>query len=157
MKLLGLALLYIGIFAPGLAVAGEAAKSFPGIETLMSPQEFKAAGLDKLSAAEREALNSFLIRYTAEDAPVLLTTNEEVREASKDIDIRSRVKGDFRGWSGETVFQLENGQIWRQRLSGRYSHAGSPNPEVRITRNFMGFYMLTVVETGKKVGVKLVR
>ena len=132
-------------------------KSFPGIEEIMSSEQFSEAGLDRLSAEELKALNAWLVRYTAGEADIMRQHNEEVRQASKDVDIRSRIKGDFNGWSGETIFRLENGQVWRQRLSGRYSYKGPPNPEISIGRNFMGFYMMTVVETGKKVGVKLVR
>jgi len=132
-------------------------KSFPGIEEIMSSEQFSEAGLDRLSAEELKALNAWLVRYTAGEADIMRQHSEEVRQASKDVDIRSRIKGDFNGWSGETIFRLENGQVWRQRLSGRYSYKGPPNPEISIGRNFMGFYMMTVVETGKKVGVKLVR
>ena len=28
--------------------------------------------------------------------------------------IHSRIVGDFEGWEGETVFPLENGQLWQQ-------------------------------------------
>lgn len=28
--------------------------------------------------------------------------------------MKSRVKGSWTGWSGDTVVQLENGSIWRQ-------------------------------------------
>jgi len=135
--------------------AGADDKSFPGIEKLMSPEEYSAAGLDQLSTGELEALNAWLLRYTAGESEILRVKNEEVREAQKDFELVSRISGDFSGWDGETVFQLENGQVWRQRLRGRYFYSGSPQPEVRITRNYLGFYKLTVVETGKSIGVKL--
>ena len=64
------------LLGPMLAAADD--KSFPGIEALMTPQEYQASGLDKLTPAEREALNNFLIRYTAEDSQVLLNTDVEV-------------------------------------------------------------------------------
>ena len=132
-------------------------KSFPGVKSLMSEEEFSAAGLDHLSDGELEALNDWLVRYTAGEAVILRVDNEEVREASKDFEVVSRIKGEFRGWSGETVFRLENGQIWRQRLQGRYTYTGPANPEVRITRSWMGYYKLTLVEAGKGVGVSPVR
>jgi hypothetical protein len=132
-------------------------KAFPGIKTLMFSEEFSAAGLDRLSDEELAALNTWLLRYTAGDAAILQLENAEVREAQKDFEALSRIKGDFRGWSGETVFRLENGQVWRQRLRARYTYVGEPNPEVRISRNFMGLYKLTVVDTNKGVGVSLVR
>ena len=132
-----------------------AEERFPGIEKLMSPEEFRAAGLDKLSPAEREALDRWLLRYTAGEAEVLQEANEEVREAKKAFEVVSRIKGDFDGWSGGTLFRLENGQVWEQRLDGRYFYRGEPNPEVRIDRNWLGFYRLTIVETGKSIGVSL--
>ena len=131
-------------------------KPFPGIQGLMSSAEFSAAGLEGLSVEELEALNAWLVRYTAGEAAILRVDNKEVREASKDFELHSRITGNFRGWSGETLFRLENGQIWRQRLRSRYAYIGPSNPEIRITRNWMGFYKLTVVETGKGVGVTLV-
>jgi hypothetical protein len=139
-----------------LAIAADD-KSFPGVKSLMSEDEFSAAGLDDLSDGELEALNDWLVRYTAGEAVILRVDNEEVREASKDFEVVSRIKGEFRGWSGDTVFRLENGQVWRQRLQGRHTYTGPANPEIRITRSWMGFYKLTLVETNKGVGVSSVR
>ena len=48
---------------------------------------------------------------------------------------------------------LENGQRWRQRLDGRYFYSGPPQPRVRITRNFLGFYKLTLIDKGRGIGV----
>ena len=54
------------------------------------------------------------------------------------------------------VFYLDNGQIWKQRLRGRHVYNGD-DTRVVIKKNFMGFYKLTHLATGKSVGVKLVR
>lgn len=128
---------------------------FPGIQELMSDDEFNRSGLQKLSEGELKALDSWLIIYTAGDAQILQQSNETVREAEKTIEIESRIVGEFSGWSGDTVFRLENGQVWEQRLDGYYMYKGSPNPLVRIDRNWAGFYRLTVVETGRRVGVSV--
>lgn len=126
---------------------------FPGIKALMTPQEYRAAGLDKLTDAEREALDGFLIRYTAEDSQVLLKTNEEVKQAVQEQEIFSVILQPFKGWSGNTVFHLQNGQVWQQRAGGNYAYRGV-SPEVKIDRNFMGFYRMELVENGKAVLVK---
>ncbi len=139
-----------------LAAIAMAEEKFPGIENLMTAKEFQDAGLDHLNERELKALNAWLINYTAGTAAVLVQSNEEVKAAKSEAAIVSRIQGDFTGWTGETLFRLENGQIWRQRLSGRYKYSGPPNPEVSISRNFMGFYKMTVTETGKSIGVKLV-
>jgi len=138
------------------ALLAQEGASFPGIEALMTPGEYQAAGLEKLTPAELEALDSFLIRYTAEDSQVLLINDEEVKKAVEEQVIVSVIKPPFNGWSGETVFALENGQVWQQRLGGNYPYRGS-NPEVRITKNFMGFYRMELTENGKVVGVKRLR
>jgi len=149
-------LLSIAIFTPGLLAAQEEAKTFPGIEVLMTPEEFQAAGLDKLTPAERASLNGFLIRYTAEEAPLLLSTDEEVLQAVQEQEIISVIQQPFKGWSGDTVFRLENGQVWQQRRHGNYAYRGS-HPEVIISKNFMGFFRMELVENGKAVQVKRIK
>ena len=158
------------VFVSGISTA----KDFPGMKELMSEQEFRAAGLDKLSADELKALNNWLLKYTTDDVPELV---EEVPELKESIELKaavtpapvvapqpepepervvSRIPGEFKGWTGKTVFKLENGQIWKQRRSGRYYHKMT-NPEIEITKNLMGFYEMKVLKTGKRVGVKRIR
>jgi len=132
-------------------------RSFPGVKNLMSSAEFTSSGLDRLSDEELDVLDDWLVRYTAGHAAILRVKNPEVIAASKNFELLSQIKGDFRGWSGETLFQLENGQVWRQRLQGRYTYTGPPNPEIRITRSWMGFYKLTIIDTGSGIGVSQVR
>jgi len=41
--------------------------------------------------------------------------------------IESRIEGDFEGWDGDTVFRLQNGQIWQQAsYAYRYHYAYAP-------------------------------
>lgn len=127
--------------------------SFPGVEALMTAEEYRAAGLEKLNATEREALNDWLIRYTAEDSQVLFNSDEDVKKATREQEIVSVIQQPFSGWSGDTVFTLANGQVWQQRRQGNYPYRGS-NPEVRITKNMLGFYTMELVENGKAVLVK---
>lgn len=141
-----------------LALAGSAhaQERFPGIESLMSDEEFSAAGLNKLSPGELEALDRWLLNYTATESRVLLETNEEVKQAERAVEIRARIQQPFEGWSGDTRFVLDNGQIWKQRLDGRYRYSGE-DTEVVIEKNFLGFYRLTHVATGRSIGVSRVK
>ncbi|KGE04107.1 hypothetical protein [Pseudohaliea rubra] len=147
-----LAALLLAVSCTGFAHA----EDFPGIEQLMSAEEFEAAGLDKLSDAERDALDNWLLRYTARDAETLRSTSEDVREAEQEARIEARVRTPFRGWNGNTLFYLENGQVWQQRLEGRFAYEGGDR-EVILDKNFFGFWRLTHVATGRKVGVKRIR
>lgn len=128
------------------------ADEFPGIESLMSEEDFQATGLDQLTPAQLQALDRWLLNYTG-GAGQILQSNKAVKTASKDFEITSRLSGSFTGWSGDTVFLLENGQRWRQRLSGRYFYQGEPNPAVKISRNFFGYYMMTLIDEDRAVGV----
>jgi hypothetical protein len=135
--------------------ANAADNAFPGIEKLMTEQEFSDAGLGQLNPAQRAALNQWLIRYTAGEAEFVAET-EEVKEVAKDPVVTGRLNDEFNGWSGKTLFYLENGQVWKQRLSGRYHYNGA-SPEVEFTKNLLGYWSMTVLETGMSVGVKRVR
>jgi hypothetical protein len=145
------------LLLPGSGLSLSADEGFPGFQKLMSDEEFRQSGLQKLSNQELDALNQWLIRYTAGEAQVLKETNEVVREAEKSYEIESSIVGEFTGWSGDTLFRLENGQVWKQRLSGRYPYRGPANPPVRISKNWLGFYVLTLIESGRTVGVSRVR
>lgn len=132
------------------------ADTFPGVEKLMSAEQFEAAGLHKLTPTEREALDRWLLSYTAEEAPEMLRSNPEVRAAEEAIRIEARVKQPFNGWTGDTIFYLDNGQVWRQRLKGRYFHRGDDTAVV-IEKNLLGYFKMTVVDSNKSVGVTRVR
>jgi hypothetical protein len=134
---------------------GQDGKDFPGIEALMSPEDYARAGLDKLTPAERQALDAWLVRYTAGDAEVVRETSKEVKEAATSTQIEARIVPPFAGWDGKTVFRLDNGQVWRQRLPGQYRYTGEDTAIV-IKKNFFGFYVLTHTATGRSIGVELV-
>lgn len=132
------------------------AADIPDVRTLMTPEEFRAAGLGKLSPAEIEALNRWVIRYTAKDAPYLRQHRDVVREEVERVEadgIRSRIAGEFHGWDGKTVFRLENGQTWKQRLPGHWVHHAS-SPDVELRKNLLGFWMMRIVEADRAIGVK---
>ena len=142
----------MGLLIVSFSVNAE--EKLPGVKTLMTGQEFKNAGLEKLTLEEIEALDAWLIRFTAGDAKILrASNNKEVRKARDDYEIRASIKGSFTGWNGKTIFHLSNGQTWEQRLSGRYEYNGAPNPRVLIKRNWAGYFRMTVIDTGKSIGV----
>ena len=106
-----------------------AAEGFSSLEEQMSGKEFTATGLNKLTPEELEALNNWIRRhsvatldqpkggsYTADagtegDQRGFKNKNDSKEDRS---EINSRIKGNFAGWNGHTVFVLENGMIWEQ-------------------------------------------
>ena len=130
---------------------------FPGVEKLMTAKEYREAGIDKLSDEEREALNQWLIKYTAFEATTIKKTVKEV-QVVENIGTRTTLKGKFTGWNGKTLFHLNNGQVWKQRSSGRYYPPRMlVDPEVKVSKNRMGFDELEILALGAKVGVRRVK
>jgi hypothetical protein len=161
------------------------------LETLMTPEQYQAAGLDKLSPAEREALYRWLQHYT--DAPeaqleaapdttppapaITATTSslpdkgaqataatraenfglpDPVDPAAAAYQLHATIVEPFRGWSGKTVFYLDNGQIWQQRSSGRHTYTGDDN-RVIINQNVLGFFEMRLLASDRSIGVKRVK
>jgi hypothetical protein len=54
--------------------------------------------------------------------------------------IESRIDGVFSGWQGETIFTLQNGQIWQQS-SYAYKYRYAYSPKVLIYRSGSGYKM----------------
>ena len=99
------------------------------IKEMMSPEEFKAAGLNKLSSEELEKLNAWLQGYRETTEKVTEKKTEKRVAASQSFfhhdPIVSRVDGSFAGLKGRTVVKLEDGTVWKQ--ANIDDHAG-PSP-----------------------------
>ncbi|MDE2345726.1 MAG: hypothetical protein KGL13_04585, partial [Gammaproteobacteria bacterium] len=70
--------------------------------------------------------------------------------------IESHIAGHFTGWTGNTVFKLENGQIWKQAATGYFTNIDLDNPEVVIKKLTFG-YLLTLPGHGETVFVRRVK
>lgn len=67
--------------------------------------------------------------------------------------IRARVVGGFRGWSGNTRFELDNGQVWVQANTGRFDYGGADR-EVVIRRGFFDSFILSPEGLNRTVRVR---
>ena len=140
------------------------------VEELMSAEDFAASGLDKLTPAERAHLSEWIAHYRdgavkgpppAPKPPSRMTPDEKVayeeeRERAREMEIVARVLPTFKGWSGRTVFHLDNGQVWQQRQSGSMRYDGDDSTVV-ISQNVMGKFVLKHSASGRAVGVKRIR
>ncbi len=70
--------------------------------------------------------------------------------------IESRYVGEFRGWSGKTLFRLENGQVWQQAEESRLVWR-SNSPVITIKKAMFGSFRLKVDGVNKTVKVKRVK
>jgi hypothetical protein len=179
----------------GLLAAGAAALSGQGVLRGLPREEFRAAGLEKLTpeelaileaifeahskgrlqavreesakqvAAAEEKARQAEAKHAAEPAPEkakgpgwlkALVTLEKTGSSPDMAEVfETRLKGLFKGWSGRTVFTLENGQRWQQANPGEYAPARDEDaPRVKIYPGSLGTYWLEVEGHRQRVRVK---
>ena len=236
--------LFVGSFCMIMPMSnyGDTADATSGIQALMTPEQYAAIGLHKLSEKEREELYRWLRRYaeeadtmqvpaagvtrtpaaataivavptpktaaTVNPAPAAKNTKPAATEQSVSAppaselpvttpattqppaaemqtsastpstnaaddkyfglpapplepeedraELHASVLPPFRGWNGKTVFKLDNGQVWKQRSSGRHTYTGT-DTRVVISQNRMGFFEMRLLSVDRSVGVKRVR
>lgn len=73
---------------------------------------------------------------------------------SGDEAIHTRIAGDFHGWTGATIFKLENGQRWQQTDKQDRFYPKQVNPEIEIAPSKMGGWKMTLVKDGLWIRVK---
>lgn len=171
------------VFPFWVSAAAIAETDFQPLERAMTDEERNRSGVDSLTAKQRQFLNDWLkARYVDEtrDAPMDPSKPAITEARAIEVEVERRVAeklstrqpsskttaasgpfeasivGDFSGWRGKTVFRLDNGQIWRQRSSSQYRHRGS-DKRVKLDKNWMGGWEMTVVSSGKSVLVSKVK
>ncbi len=143
------------------------AQQFSSVEERMSSEQFKAAGLDKLSPEELARLNAFVrkevdnktaqARASGSQAdPANFGFHQDFRGSNGNLD--THIAGKFKGWSGNTKFVLSNGQVWQQIDSAaQMGGVNLDSPAVTISSGFMGSWMLQVEGYNGKVRVKRIK
>jgi len=112
------------------------------IQEMMSPGEFKAAGLNKLSQEELQKLNAWLQGYR--DVTEKAATKKATAVASRTkLDLLvSRVDGTFNGLTGRTVIRLEDGTVWKQaNAEDRYRPRVTDHPAAVVIHGIFGYKM----------------
>ena len=100
-----LAVLFIFLNHPVVA-ADKKSGEWDGLKKMMGVDEFRAAGLDKLSAEELGRLDLWLLRLLAYDSEQLVRADEKIKKLQK-VPVRRRIQGHFSGWKGKTIFRLD--------------------------------------------------
>ena len=70
--------------------------------------------------------------------------------------IEAQIDGTFNGWSGDTVFQLTNGQIWKQ-ASYAYWYHYAYRPEIIIYESGGGSMLRLADDDSQSIQVRRVR
>lgn len=147
-----------------LALACPLAFAQQRIEQAMTPEQFKAAGLDKLSAEELANLNAWLNRTVeTESARAAERAEEKVKSEARGFfnfgstePIVSQLQGEFRGFGRGRRFVLANGQEWEQTDDASLAGVRLDAPKVRITPAILGNTWYLAVE-GYNTRARVVR
>lgn len=129
-----------------LAAFVPAASAQPPIEKQMTPEQFKAAGLDKLSPAELANLNAWLNNtLEVETTKAAVQAKEKVESENrgffnfgKSEPIVAHIQGEFRGFARGRQWTLDNGQVWEQTNDSALAGVRKMDPQVRITPSLIG-------------------
>ncbi len=119
--------------------------AFPGVQKAMTPEQYEAAGLSKLDATERTKLDEFIKNYVAVSNEKVATTAVDKAIKEKKVSepevIQSRIVGPFTGYTGTTIFTLENGQRWAQSQRDSAYYPKMDSPPVVIIKAGFGYRM----------------
>ncbi|HST29328.1 MAG TPA: hypothetical protein VLK27_00645 [Chthoniobacterales bacterium] len=143
--------------------AKPAAKPAKSLEETMRPEEFKAAGLEKLNEDELQHLDAYLQGYRQAakkkaDEQAQAKANEEIKKAKAEAktntddtsmggrsrmdSLVSRVDGNIEGIKGHTVIRLEDGTLWRQSSVDDHYKASIPDhPTAVVLHTVFGYKM----------------
>ena len=163
MRIRSIALAFSLCLIGGLSFASDVIMpaDFTGLEKTMTPQEFQAAGLNKLSPEELAALNAWLTGQMKQREEAVAKAPHVARggflETNDDAPVTSRILGEFHGWRGKTHFALENGQVWVQAEDSVLEGVNITDPEVTITQGLMGDWKLKVKGYNTFVKVKRIK
>ena len=147
-----------------LAMSVASAAEFSSLEERMSEQEFRDAGLERLSPEELAALNQWLRTKGA------LAT----KSSTDDVGFKSgggllgdngdataiegvRIKGPFSGWDPGQVIELNNGQAWRVDDDRGFSVPATNDPLVTIEPAMLGSWLMRVEGYNRTARVTRVR
>ena len=138
----------------------------------MSPEAFEKAGLDKLTPEELVYLSDWLNGKVEEEkekvvaeiipegddrfgaAEKIQRNVERIRPEPKELT--AKILGPFTGWDRDTVFNLDNGQVWKQIERDKFS-VRLQDPTVTIEKGLFGAYFLKVEGFGSRVKVKRIK
>jgi hypothetical protein len=155
--------LLLACAAPAFA---QDAATAPAIEKQMTPEQFKAAGLDKLDSAELANLNAWLNKtIDTETTKAAVQAKKKVEDDNRGFfnfgsnePVVGRIAGEFNGFQSGRQYTLDNGQVWRQTDNASLVGVHKTNPEVRIKPGMVGnAWYMTIKGYGTNAKVERVK
>ena len=141
--------------APLLASAQQAP-----LQQRMSPDAFKAAGLDKLTPQELQNLDAWLADHDGKPATRVVDKSGApvfYPDSHQRTAVDAHIVGHFDGWSGHNRVTLDNGQQWKQIGDDHPLCGASENPTVTIKPSLFGNWLAYVQGCNDMVHVRRVQ
>lgn len=140
-SLIAMLVLAASLSFPFMACAQESS-----LRQRMTPEQFSAAGLEKLSAQELAYLDQWLSGTLTE------VSDQAAAQAKQKVEsehrgffnfgssepVTARIQGEFRGFGKGRTWRLDNGQLWRQTDSARLAGVRLDQPQVVISPSLVG-------------------
>lgn len=135
-----------GLALATLLLPGVALAQSTRIEQQMTPEQFKAAGLEQLTPAQLSNLNAWLNRtLDAETTRAAANAEKKVKDENRGFfnfgtaePIVARINGEFRGFGRGRSWTLDNGQVWRQVDEASLVGVRKDKPLVKINPSVVG-------------------
>ena len=161
-----------------LALAGPA-RPAGFLDTLTAGQK-KQMGLDRLTATQAADINAAVEHYQGKDVAVLTQQAADTavaeykakqepgvvaralsifkqKQEEQNVDrLACHLRGSFSGWSGGTLFTLDNGQVWQQVGPDIYYITPVDDAIVELRKAASGYHRLYLSD-GRWITVKRVR
>jgi uncharacterized membrane protein len=125
--------------------AKEGARQAVEVVKEQTKEELRTAREQAKAEAKAEAKVEARVKKLA-DAGLAARADDEV--------IRTRILGEFRGWTGQTIFTLENGQTWQQTDKENRFFPKKINPDVDLIPSTWAGWKLQIVPDGLWIKVK---
>ena len=127
----------------------------------LTAEQLRTTGLDQLTPEQMRLLDQIL---QGEQADVARRTEQDARERRAGLfdrdarqPIHAAIVGRFKGWSGNDILQLDNGQRWQVVDTPSMTlRRALENPKVTIAPGFMGAWYLQVEGAAPRAKVKRV-
>ena len=117
----------------------------------------------EVTALKQQAAAQAVADYKAKQEPVVVAQAvDSYKQQQKSAPgpgnerIACHIQGSFTGWSGHTLFTLDNGQVWRQAGSEVYVVPAVEDAIVEIRKAPSGYYRLYLSD-GRWITVQRVR
>ena len=149
-----------------LAARAQQAPTATRIEQQMTSEQFRAAGLDRLTPEQLANLNAWLNRT------LVVETEKAAAQAKQRIEddhrgflsfgssepVLSSISGEFRGFSQGRRYALANGQEWEQVDAATLAGVRLTDPQVKITPSVAGnTWYMQVGKYGTRAKVRRIK